>query len=329
MTTLNDRPVFGLFQGYAISSVLASLGMTGLLPTLAGPDGLTADAIAERGGERGDLLAASLRYLTARGLAAESGGGFTLTDQGRQVCDEYGYLVWLVGGYGEPLRRMDAFLEGSHRYGDDYPRDGRWVADGAAIIGKTDVVPEAMKLLERNSFSTVLDLGCGNARFLVKLCEKFGSNGIGVDLSPAACESAEKLIAESSIPDKVRVEVGDAGALDKVPGLDNVDLVVTFFLLHEILASGRDVLVDYLQKMSKAIPSGARLLIAEVEPPRADGDTEQRFTPEFTLVHNLMRQFLITAEEWTSVLADGGFAVKEVIRCGMPGGILILCDNQS
>jgi 2-ketoarginine methyltransferase len=323
-----DRPVFELFQGYAISSVLASLGMTGLLSTLESAAGLSAAAIAEHGGDRANLLAASMRYLANRGLVVDDGGTFTLSDYGRKVCGDYGYLVWLVGGYGEPLRRLDAFLEGGKRYGDDFPRDGRWVADGAAILGKTDVVPDAMKLLERHSFSTVLDLGCGNARFLVAVCQKFGSKGIGVDLSPAACASAEKVIAASPVADQVRVEVGDAGALDKIPGLQDVDLVVAFFLLHEILASGRDALVDYLRNMSKQLPAGASLLIAEVEPPRADGGPEQRFTPEFTYLHNLMRQFLITAEEWTSALEEGGFGVKEVVRCGMPGGILLLCEKQ-
>jgi ubiquinone/menaquinone biosynthesis C-methylase UbiE len=322
-TETNTRPVFDLFQGYAISSVLASLQMTGLLPELA-EGGLTKDKITD--GDSAKLLTASLRYLATRGLVREEPDAFTLTGYGAEVFRDVGYLVWLVGGYGEPLRRVDAFLEGSKRYGDDYPRDGRWVADGSAVIGKTDVVPDALDLLGRHEFHTVLDLGCGNARFLSTVCERFGSNGIGVDLSPAACVEAEKVIGELGMRGQVRVEVGDAGELDRIPGLEEVDLVVAFFLLHEILANGRDVLVEYLKKMSKQLPPEASFLIAEVEPPTSEG---QYFTPEFTYIHAIMRQFLYTAEDWTSALSEGGFAIKEVVRCGMPGGILLLCQNQA
>lgn len=326
-TETSTRPVFDLFQGYAISSVLASLQMAGLLPELAGA-GLSQQTIDANGGDNAKLLTASLRYLANRGLIQEEGGVFTLTGYGADVSRDVGYLVWLVGGYGEPLRRVDAFLGGTKRYGTDYPRDGRWVADGSAVIGKTDVVPDAMDLLGRHEFHTVLDLGCGNARFLSNVCKRFGSKGIGVDLSPAACVEAGKVIAELGMEDQVRVEVGDAGELDKVPGLEEVDLVVAFFLLHEILASGRDVLVDYLKNMSKQLPPGASFLIAEVEPPTGAVSPEY-FTPEFTYIHAIMRQFLYTAEDWTSALAEGGFAIKEVVRCGMPGGILLLCQNQA
>lgn len=326
-TETNTRPVFDHFQGYAISSVLASLQMTGLLSELQG-GGLSRETITAQGGENAKLLTASLRYLAIRGLVSEEGEVFTLTDYGADVSRDVGYLVWLVGGYGEALRRVDSFLEGSKRYGTDFNRDGRWVADGSAVIGKTDVVPDAMDLLGRHEFHTVLDLGCGNARFLSNVCKKFGANGIGVDLSPAACVEAEKVISELGVQGQVRVEVGDAGELDKISGLDEVDLVVAFFLLHEILAGGRDVLVEYLKTMSKQLPAGASFLIAEVEPPVSGGGADQYFTPEFTYVHAIMRQFLYTAEDWTSALEEGGFTIKEIVRSGMPGGILLLCQNQ-
>lgn len=326
-TTTETRPAFDLFQGYAISSVLASLRMTGLMSELRN-GGLSLERSAARGDESGALLAASMRYLTSRGVVEQEAGTYKLTDYGHEVCRDVGYLVWLVGGYGEPLRRVDAFLDGSKRYGPDFSRDGRWVADGSAVIGRTDVVPDAMDLLARHEFHTVLDLGCGNARFLSNVCKRFGADGIGVDISPAACVEADKVIAELGMQDRVRAVVGDAGALDEISGLQEVDLVVAFFLLHEILANGRDVLVEYLRTMSRRLPAGACFLIAEVEPPSPDGGPDQYFTPEFSYVHAIMRQFLFTARDWTGALADGGFSIKEVVRARMPGGILLLCENR-
>jgi SAM-dependent methyltransferase len=321
------RQAFDLFEGYAVSSVLASFEMAGLMADLEG-DGLAPQSIADRGQDATALTEACLRYLSERGLVTEDSGRYRLTGYGRAVCADKGYLVWLVGGYGEPLRRLDAFLSGTARYGTDFPRDGRWVAGGAALLGRKDVVPHALKLLESVSFDHVLDLGCGNAKFLLTVCDRFGSRGTGVDISPAACAEAEKAIKEAGLQDRVSVVEGDAGDLASIPQLADTQLVVTFFLLHEILAQGRDRMVEYLRDLAARLPERGYLLAAEVEPPAA-GTGHQRFTPEFTFVHALMRQRLLSAGDWRDVLAEGGFTVVRAPGDEMPSGVLLLAEKTA
>jgi SAM-dependent methyltransferase len=322
--TSTGRPAFTLFEGYAVSTVLASLEMDGLLDELA-DRGLSSTVIQQRDPDAAALLRATLRYLAQRGVvAAGTDDGFTLTEYGRAVVRDKGYLVWLVGGYGGALRHVGEMVAGGARYGTDYVRDGRWVAGGAALLGKVDVVPHAMRLLAGVDFRRVLDLGCGNARFLIAVCQRFGSDGVGVDLSPEACADAEKEVAAAGLSGRIQVVRGDAGDLDAVPDMHRLDLVVTFFLLHEILAQGRDRLVAYLRDLATRLPSGAHLLIAEVEPP-SGGAAEQRFTPEFTYVHALMRQVLLTRDGWSDALIEAGFEVSAAIYDDMPGGLLLLC----
>lgn len=321
------RQAFDLFEGYALSSVLASFEMTGLLPALEG-EGLDLETITGRGTDAVTLARACLDYLRVRGVVERDGRRHTLTPYGRTVCADKGYLVWLVGGYGEPLRRLDAFLSGEKRYGTHHPRDGRWVADGAAMLGRADVVPHAMSLLESIAFRHVLDLGCGNARFLLNVCSRFGASGTGVDISPEACAEAEKSIKAAGQSGKVGVVRGDAGDLAAITQLAETDLVVTFFLLHEILASGREALVDWLRALASRLPDGAHLLAAEVEPPVA-GEGRELFTPEFTLVHALMRQRLISGPEWRDALTEGGFQVRRLADDAMPGGILVLAQKAA
>jgi SAM-dependent methyltransferase len=323
-TPPTDRPAFDAFEGYAVSSVLAGLEMAGLLEDLA-TTGLTETALQGKEPESASLLIASLRYLTQRGLVESDRELYRLTAQGRTFYPDRGYLVWLVGGYGTPLRHLDTFLTDRGRYGRDHVRDGEWVANGAALLGRADVVPYALEMLSSVNFRQVLDIGCGNARFLLMTCEKFGAAGVGVDISPEAVELATAATKAAGLSGRVEIVLGDAASLDPIPRLDSTDLVVTFFLLHEILAAGREVLVRYLADLAERLPIGARLLIAEVEPP--DGDGPQRFTPEFSYVHALMGQILYTAADWTSALADGGFTVRELVRGGMPGGILILAEK--
>jgi SAM-dependent methyltransferase len=319
-----DRPAFEVFEGYAVTTMVAALEMAGLLGELEGA-GLPVDRPAELPGDRGPLLAAVLGYLVQRDLVTRAGGRWRLTGRGADICRDKGYLVWLAGGYGGPLRHLDAFLTGEEAYGRELSRDGRWVANGAALLGATDVVPLALDLLAGADFGRALDLGCGNARLLLTVCERFGAAGVGVDISPAACAEAERRVAAAGLADRVRIACADVSDLDAVPLLGDTQLVISFFLLHEILAQGRDVLVRYLTGLSDRLPPGAQLLIAEVAPPA--GAAGEAFTPEFTFVHRLMRQHLIAEPEWRTVLAEGGFRVRESAPVRMPGGILLLAEN--
>jgi SAM-dependent methyltransferase len=199
------------------------------------------------------------------------------------------------------------------------------VANGAALLGGKDVVPAALDLLTGATFARVLDLGCGNARLLLTVCKRFGAAGVGVDVSPAACAEAEREVTAAGLAGQVRIACADVADLDAVPLLGETQLVISFFLLHEILARGRDVLVRYLAGLFDRLPPGAQLLIAEVAPPgTARGEL---FTPEFTFVHRLMRQHLIAEPQWREVLAVGGFRVRESVPVGLPGGILLLAES--
>src|SRR5262245_42083656 len=84
-----ERPVFELFEGFALASVLASLEQAGLLGQLE-QEGLPVD---ESAGQH-DLRQATLRYLVQRGIAHQSDGRFALTEVGEEVCRDKGYLVW-------------------------------------------------------------------------------------------------------------------------------------------------------------------------------------------------------------------------------------------
>lgn len=316
------RPVFELFEGFALTSVLAALERAGLLARLEG-GGVPADS-AE--GEDG-LPLATLRYLAQRGIVEETDGTFSLSARGRAITRDKGYLVWLQGGYGHVLAALGDFSTGAQRYGSDVIRDGRWVADGSALIGRDDVSPHATAVLETIDFSHVVDLGCGNARFLIAAANRFGVTGVGVDLAPEACEDAEHAIAAADLSDRVIVRCGDAGDLDAIPELADADLAVAFFLLHEIFEHGRDALMSYLRKLSTIMPRGAHMLVAEVQP--ASGAPDERWRPEFTLLHAIMRQQLLTEQGWHDAFTEAGWSRHEVRELGLPGAVLLLYRNDA
>lgn len=318
-----QRPVFELFEGFALASVLASLDEAGLLAELeAGPvAGAPAGAPDPDG-----LMAAALRYLAQRELTEERDGAFALTARGRAVVKDKGYLVWLQGGYGHVLAGLGDFIAGSRTYGADVERAGRWVAEGSALIGRDDVAPYATEVLGGIDFERVVDLGCGNARFLIGAAQRFHVEGVGVDLSPEACEDAAQAIAAAGLTGQVVVRCGDAGELDAIPELASADLAVAHFLLHEIFEDGREALVAYLTKLGTLMPRGAHMLVAEVQP--ASGATDERWRPEFTLLHAIMRQELLDADGWHEAFTAAGWSRHEVRELGLPGAILLLYRNE-
>lgn len=317
-----QRPVFELFEGFALTSVLASLERAGLLARLEG-----GSVPADPGEGRDGLPLATLRYLAQRGVVEETDGMFTLSERGREICKDKGYLVWLQGGYGHVLSALGDFSTGRQVYGSDVIRDGRWVADGSALIGRDDVSPHATEVLSGIDFNHVVDLGCGNARFLIAAANRFGVTGVGVDLAPEACEDAEHAIAAAGLSDKVKVRCGDAGDLDAIPELADADLAVAFFLLHEIFEHGRDALMSYLRKLGSIMPRGAYMLVAEVQP--ASGAADEKWRPEFTLLHAIMRQELLTADGWHDAFVEAGWSRHEVRDLGLPGAVLLLYQNTA
>ncbi|MBS1869173.1 MAG: methyltransferase domain-containing protein [Actinobacteria bacterium] len=321
---VEQRPVFELFEGFALASVLASLDESGLLAALeAGPVSGAPAGVADP--DR--LMPATLRYLAQRELAEERDGGYELTERGRAIVKDKGYLVWLQGGYGHVLAGLGDFVTGARSYGTDVERAGRWVAEGSALIGRDDVAPYAVEVLQGIDFGHVVDLGCGNARFLIGAAQRFGVTGVGVDLSPEACEDAERRIAEADLTGSVVVRCGDAGDLDAIPELRDADLAVAHFLLHEIFEHGKQALIAYLTKLGGIMPAGAHMLVAEVQP--ASGAHDERWRPEFTLLHAIMRQELLDADGWHEAFTIAGWSRHEVRELGLPGAILLLYRNDN
>lgn len=308
------RPAFDLFSGFSLCATLASLETAGLLAELAATGRLDPDSHG--------LGAPLLDYLAARGIVEECGDRHRFTPLGDAIRADIGYLVWLSRGYGLPMRSIAEFVTGARGTDDHAGRDGSGVAVGSALVGARDLVPQALDLLDGTRVTRVLDLGCGNARFLLEICRRFGATGTGVDEDARACAEAEREINAAGAAGTVSVRQLDAGDLAALPGIAATDLVVTFFLLHEILAAGRAALVDHLRGLARRLPAGAHLLIAEVTP--ATTEPGQLFSPEFTLVHALMGQRLLDAPGWHAVLADAGFTVAREVRPTMPGALLML-----
>lgn len=319
-----ERHVFDYMRGYMMCAVFSSLQSMGVMDDLA-TKGLRAEDL----GTNAFLAKATLEYLTQREIVEFDGDLCTLTDLGREIYADRGYLVWLSGGYGHAMNRFGDLLTGTCGFGKDVDRDVRWVAIGAAILGRKDLWPYVAGVARKFEFSQIADLGCGNAHYLISLCQEVGADGIGVDISPDACDEARQEVAKAGLNDRITIIEADAGNLSTVPGMGGVQLVINFFFLHEVLEKGYDVLVAYLRQVQESLPRGAHVLTAEVAPPGAEPGTRERFAPEYALTQALMEQHLLNEDGWRRAFTDAGFEVREVIRPDLPEARLILAQKPA
>jgi SAM-dependent methyltransferase len=103
----------------------------------------------------------------------------------------------------------------------------------------------------------VIDFGCGFAEPLVLWAEKFGINGMGIDIRPYACHRAEKKIAERGLAERLTIVCGDAAGYQfTLHGFDLAACIGATFIWGKF--------GDALQAMRQAVVPGGKLLVGEV-----------------------------------------------------------------
>ncbi|MFF4412596.1 SAM-dependent methyltransferase [Streptosporangium sp. NPDC001559] len=316
------RHSFELLEGYIMCSVLASLDDLGVLDILE-EKGLRVEDV----GGNLQLARDTVFYLVDRGVLAPDGDVYRLTGYGRELLRDRGYIFWIAGGFGEPFWRFGELVSGKSKYGKDISRDGRIVAVSSADLGLEDLKPYVHSLLSEIEFTRVADFGCGNARNLIGICGLKDADGLGVDISADAIAEARREVAKDGLTERITVVEADASNAAAIPGLESVDLVVGFFFMHEVLEQGLDYFISYLRGLAERLPAGAHVLAAEVLPPQRDRACPETFTPEFTLIHALMGQGLLSEEGWSDAFRQGGFEIRKTVRPNIPGGLLLLAQK--
>ena len=175
-----------------------------------------------------------------------------------------------------------------------------------------------MRLIDSISFSHVADLGCGNGQLLISLCTAKGADGLGVDISPAACAEARHEVGAAGLTERIRIAEADGRDIASIPGLETVDLVMTFFFLHEVFELGYDALIDYLSELCVRLPAGAHVLTAEISPPQLGHASTELVSPEYALTQALMAQTLMNEAGWRGAFEKAGFQVVEVLAADLP-----------
>jgi 2-ketoarginine methyltransferase len=308
------------FRGFALASTLYHFFETGLFDALRERDRSTAE-LASAHDLDADRLAALLLFLKNEGVVEDRGGRFRLTARGRAFDEVRGWYTMLVGGYGGTFLQMGERLA---RGAPPATRDAARVGIGSCAISHHDAIPLTRSLMARvlpeSRPARLLDLGCGNALYLVEFCKALpGIEAWGVEPSPDGYAAAARLVEQSGLASRIRLTQGDA--LDFLAGgLDPAwrpDFIVLGFVLHEVLGqSGEDAVLRMLRGIVDRLPE-VHLVVIEVDH-RADDPQAMRhglalaYYNAYYLLHPFTQQRLETRAFWEALFARAGL---DVLAC--------------
>jgi cyclopropane-fatty-acyl-phospholipid synthase len=201
--------------------------------------------------------------------------------------------------YDQPVAFYQTFLDEAMQYSCAYYDDGVETLDGAQSA-KMDYVLRKVRLREGER---LLDIGCGWGGLIIRAAQKFGAQALGVTLSRAQHDEAQRRIQAAGLQDRVRVELRDYRELPR----SSFDKIVSVGMFEHV---GRAHLPEYFATAHALLEPGGLFLnhgIADEGPARKGGRVSgfmERFVfPDGELVP--VSDALIVAER-------AGFEVRDV-----------------
>ncbi len=298
----------GMIQGYATTRTLQVLFRCGFLDEVHARAPVSPEAFADERGLDADILVALCASLDALRLLKRVEGGYVLTRKGRLIV-EVG-RGWFEGihGYRDVYHHLEPLLRKEKRYGTDVLRRTDEVSYGTGEISSWLFYPLVVDMLRRNGYRRVLDLGCGDASWLLYLCEHSDLNGCGIDIAEDALGSARERVHAAGLNDRIALTRADLKRLDAVAGeLPVFEVATAIFLLHEMLYHGEAEVITFLKDFRRLFP-GVPLIVFEVILPSLE---EVRKRPgmgaQYRVQHDLTHQRLVGHEVWQNIFDQAGF----------------------
>jgi 2-ketoarginine methyltransferase len=304
-------------RGFALAAVLYQFFDSGLFEAVRDSGAISADELAAQRALDPERTLVLMRYLVVEGFLTESDGRFGVTDKATELMP---YLPWyqlLIGGYGNTFLQVGEHLSAGSAPAD---RNLAMVGEGSCGISQFDAIPLTKQLLDtiRPRPERIVDIGCGNGRYIVELCQAIpGIVARGVELSPASTDAANKLIAAAGYSDRAQVICGDAAAVLSADLGFEPECFILGFVLQEILGQvGREGLAQFVRSLLARYPQ-AHIIVIEVDNRHdevsfmREGLASAYYNPYY-LLHAFTAQRLEPPEFWRELFEDcGGTVVRE------------------
>lgn len=278
----------------------------------------TLDILVEEHGFERAKVETFLDYLRNEQLVVREEGRYRLSAKGAALAEFRGWYTMLIGGYGSTFLQLGEKLKSGTGWAT---RVGEKVAVGSCLISHFDAIPLTRKLIEQvpGRERRMLDLGCGNALYLVEFCEAMPDvEAWGVEPHRAAVEEAKTLVEQRGLGHRIRLSCASAAEfLNSEPALEawRPSFVVLGFVLHELLAQqGEAAVIALLDSLTTRLPQ-LRLVVIEVDN-RMQDPTAMRhglaraYYNSYYLFHPFTHQRLESRKYWSELFARANLVIE-------------------
>src|ERR1700734_2119943 len=320
------------FNGYVAAQIVFALDRLGLLAELLEHGQVDVHAAAVRIGADQRMLGELLRAAQACGYLVLRDGEAAITPAGRDMAFMRGYFTWSVGGYAGLFSNIAGLVRGERRFGSDTFRDEAMVALGSGQNDRAFMAHTVDEVLGQLDFTVIADLGSGiSARLCRVAAAHEGVRGVGLDISGDATRLAQDSIRQAGFDKDVQALQADVLSVikgtERDPVLAEVDAVMSFFLLHALLADA-DTRPRVIPGLREAFPKARTFVLADtmLRPAQPADATLPVFSAGYELAHALMGVPLHTKDTYEALFARAGLRTRQVLPFGTPHSWLYVLD---
>ncbi|HEY1626875.1 MAG TPA: class I SAM-dependent methyltransferase [Streptosporangiaceae bacterium] len=320
------------FNGYVAAQIVFALDRLGLLDELLEHGQADVRVAADRTGADERMLGELLRGAQTCGYVVLRDGVATITPAGRDMAFMRGYFIWAVGGYSDLFSNIAGIVSGDRRFGSDIFRDEAMVALGSGSNDRAFMASTVDEVVGQLDFTVIADLGSGiSARVCRVAAAREGARGVGLDISGDATRLGQDAIRRAGLDKDVQAVQADVlGVIkgtEKYPVLAEVDAVMSFFLLHDLLADA-DTRPRVIPGLREAFPKARTFVLADtmLRPAQPDDATLPVFSAGYELAHALMGVPLHTKDTYEALFAQAGLRTRQVLPFGTPHSWLYVLD---
>ena len=319
------------FNGYVAAQIVFALDRLGLFEELLEHGQADVRAAAVRLGADQRMLGELLRAAQTCGYVVLRDDVAAITPAGRDMAFMRGYFTWAVGGYADLFGNIAGLISGGRRFNSDVFRDEAMVALGAGQNDRAFMAETVDEVVGQLDFTAIADLGSGVSARLCRMAAARGVRGVGLDISDAATRLAEDAIRRAGLDGNVRAlqadVLGVVKGTENYPVLAEVDAVMSFFLLHDLLAAP-DTRSRVMPGLREAFPKARTFVLADtmLRPAQSADATLPVFSAGYELAHALMGVPLHTKDTYEALFAQAGLRTRQVLAFGTPHSWLYVLD---
>ncbi len=262
------------------------------------------------------------------GAGSGTGARFRLSDEGREVAHNRGFVRVVARGWMPTFHALDeAPVHAPMLPAQTQPED---VARGCTDIARR--CPETFRVIAerlRADPGTTIDLGCDDSGRLLELAKLAPDERLaGVDLSASVIRQATRRNEKLGLAQRVQLFHGDVTPRMPPPQWlgarlrEQVTTAMSFFLLHQLASDGGGI-GAVLEGWSAWFPNLRRLVIGDgLLSPGSRWDEQPWFAPTYELYHELTGVRLWAEEEYREAFASLGWTIAE--RCDVDHPMLVM-----